>query len=90
MKLIERAFLVSEKSLQEFTASRLVDPEDYFAPKEVLSKSARAGCSPFELDEAVKGGRKQVEGNTRRKPQNGGMQNGALDNNHANQTLEGK
>lgn len=34
IKLGERALRVSEQSLQAFLASRVVNPEDYFAPKE--------------------------------------------------------
>jgi len=34
MKLGERALRISEQSLQDFIAARVVNPEDYFAPEE--------------------------------------------------------
>ena len=37
MKLGERALRISEQSLQAFIASRIVNPEDYFAPPEAPS-----------------------------------------------------
>ena len=38
IKLGERALRVSNQSLQDFIASRTVNPDDYFAPKEPPSK----------------------------------------------------
>jgi excisionase family DNA binding protein len=35
IKIGERGLRISEKSLQEFIAVRVINPEDYFAPKEL-------------------------------------------------------
>lgn len=39
VKIGERALRVSERSLQNFLAARVVNPDNYFAPKETPSSS---------------------------------------------------
>ncbi|MCK9362114.1 MAG: helix-turn-helix domain-containing protein [Syntrophales bacterium] len=40
IKIGERALRVSEQSLHAFLAARIVNPEDYFAPKEGLREES--------------------------------------------------
>ena len=46
MKLGERALRISERSLQDFIATRAVNPEDYYAPAEPQHKIPQADHPP--------------------------------------------